>query len=69
VKAKKFKFKKGDTVKLKTGNKSLIGYFPNKTNVIIKVINVDLGYAHQFVYFEIDGEEHGFYSQAFEIAK
>ncbi len=67
---KKFKFKKGDKAQLNKDSKHLLHFFSNGPRVVTRVENTPaLSYEHQFVFFEINGKEEGFYSQAFEITK
>ncbi len=70
MKKKKFKFKKGDKAQQNKDATALLHHFRNGPRVVTRVEDTpDLSYEHQFVYFEMDGKEHGFYSKALEIAK
>ncbi len=70
MKKKKFKFKKGDRAQPNRDGYNLLQFFQNGSRVVTRVMDTPtLSYEHQFVYFDIDGKEEGFYSKALEIAK
>ena len=64
---KKFKFKEGDKAQPIKKRKNLLPFFLNGPRVVTRV--EDVSTEHQFVYFEISGKEHGFYSKALKIVK